>query len=80
MTLENSLQNGCNTQCPFISREFSSVNANATAADPGRGARGMPPVPVKTSHKQMAATCGALYFMFLAPLTILDPMLRKRWV
>ena len=32
-----------------------------------------PPVPLK----KMAATCGALYFMFLAPspLTILDPML-----
>ena len=49
-----------------------------------RGAKGAMalPAPVKTSHKRMAASCGALYFMFLcflapppAPPTILDPML-----
>ena len=32
-------------------------------------------VRVKTSHKKMAASCRALYFMFLATLTILDPIL-----
>ena len=40
------------------------------AADPGgggsQGGHG-PPAPVKTSHKKMAAICGALYFMFLGP-------------
>ena len=52
-----------------------------TAADPGGGQGGHapPPVPVKTSHKKMAAIGGPLYFMFLAPpLTILDPMLRNQ--
>ena len=37
-----------------------------------------PPVPVKTSHKKMAAIGSTLYFMFLGPpLTILDPMLKE---
>ena len=41
-----------------------------SVADPG-GAKGPwpPPVPVKTSHKKdPPVVCGALYFMFLAPL------------
>ena len=48
------------------------THTHTPAEDPEGGGG----VPVKTSHKKMAAIRGALYFMSLAPPpTILDPML-----
>ena len=35
-----------------------------------------PPVPAKTTHKKMAATCSGLYFIFPL-LKILDPLLKS---
>ena len=46
--------------------KWSSFRMQLRIQGGGQGGHG-PPVPIKTSHKKMAAIHGALYFMFLAP-------------
>ena len=74
----------CNAQYTVYSSsntllKQSSVLTNISGTDPeGGGYRGHAPPPGldKTSYKKISApACDALYIMFLAPNTILDPLL-----